>query len=200
MTDLQRMPDFHYVCEQTNLGERQPLKKTQRLVRWTAADWCRWKEQMRLGGGNSISLVLLTAGGSGRATLAQIHGPHLGSRATLPVSDPCGDALPQYIISDLRSEGFLACLSTLICVAAANLEASELLSHSRVSQRPSGRGRRARRKRGRWRSRLGVTSGRAGVMNSRGAAALGRDEAARVCTYVSYSRVQSNVSLASMSK
>lgn len=43
--------------------------------------------------------------------------------------------LPQYIISDLRSEGFLACLSTLICVAAANLEASEVLSHSRVSQR-----------------------------------------------------------------
>lgn len=87
---------------------------------------------MRSHGGNSVGLVLLTAGGTRRATLAQIHGPHLGGRATLPVTDPCGDALPQYIISDLRSEGFLACLSTLICVAAANLEASELLSHSRV--------------------------------------------------------------------
>lgn len=87
---------------------------------------------MRSRGGNNIGLVLLTAGGTRRATLAQIHGPHLGGRATLPVTDPCGDALPQYIISDLRSEGFLACLSTLICVAAANLEASELLSHSRV--------------------------------------------------------------------
>lgn len=73
------------------------------------------------------------AGGTGRAALTQIHGPHLGGRATPALADPCGGALPQYIISDLRSEGFLACLSTLICVAAANLEASELLSHkSRV--------------------------------------------------------------------
>lgn len=59
----------------------------------------------------------------------------------------------------------------LICVAAAKLEVSQLLSHSRVSQRSCWQSWRSR-KRGKWCCRLGTMSGRTGVKNSQCAVAV----------------------------